>query len=521
MKQDKEKYRLLLENLPDAFAYHQVVTDNEGAPIDYIFLKINAAFEEMTGLKREKVIGKKMTEVLPEIRKSGFDLIDIYGKLALSSKPASFENYSEPLNRWYDVSVYSVKTGYFATVFHDITECKQAEEIHRQNEENYRQILENITDVIWIADKNLETIYVSPSVEIMLGESASEHMSKNLDQKLTPDSLEKVILLMQEEIEKETNPASDKKRSRLIEVEHYRADGSIIWVAMHISFLRDDAGNITGLLGITRDISEQKKVEKDLRESEMRSQALIKAIPDLLFRFNRKGVYLEAVVKDETMLHAKSHSLYQQNRLIGKTMFETLPTPIAQKLMAGINKALDSGEMQVFEYSYEAKGSKLFLEARLAPIGDIEVVSIVRDVTERKSHEAILQYIGFHDQLTGLYNRRYYENELKRLDSSREHPIAVISADIDGLKLINDTLGHSEGDNFLKTGAELLKSALRTSDILARVGGDEFAVVLPNTTLEVGQRMVERIHHKIEEHNRQKTTGPPFSMSIGLAVSEP
>ena len=148
------------------------------------------------------------------------------------------------------------------------------------------------------------------------------------------------------------------------------------------------------------------------------------------------------------------------------------------------------------------------------------MASIVRDITERKGHEDKLQYISFHDQLTGLYNRRYYENEIKRLDNSREHPIAVISADLDGLKLINETLSHSEGDKYLKTGAELLKSALRTSDILARVGGDEFAIVLPNTTREVGQRIADGIRHQIEEYNRQKTSGPPLSISIGLAVSE-
>jgi len=88
------------------------------------------------------------------------------------------------------------------------------------------------------------------------------------------------------------------------------------------------------------------------------------------------------------------------------------------------------------------------------------------------------------------------------------------------LKLINDTLGHSDGDNYLKTEAELLKSALRASDILTQVGGNEFAVVLHNTILEVGQSMVERIRHQTEEYIRQKNTCPLLSMLIGLAVNE-
>ncbi len=521
MNQEAEKYRLLLENLPDAFAYHQVVTDNEGAPADYIFLEVNAAFEEMTGLKRDKVIGKKVTDVLLGIGKSDFGWLDVYGKVSLSGKPARFESYSEPLNRWYNVCVYSDKPGYFAAVFQDITECKQKEEAYKQSENNNRQILKNIADVIFITDMNFKPNYVSPSVEVVIGESASEYMSKSLEKRLPPDSLKKAISIMQEEIEKYRNPAaSNKKRARIFELELYRADGSTVWVAMHVSFLKDDTGNISGMLGIARDISDQKKAEKELRESEMRSQALVKAIPDLLFRFNREGMYLEAVVKDEVLLHPKEREPFRQNKLIGKAMAEVLPPPIVDNFMTGIEKTLASREIQIIEYSYNSKGSEHYFEARLAPIGKTEVVSIVRDITERKSHEAKLQYISFHDQLTGLYNRRYYENELKRLDNSREHPITVISADLDELKLINDTLGHSEGDKYLKTGAELLKSALRASDILARVGGDEYAVFLPNTTLEVGQRMIERMHHKIEEYNRQKTTGPPLSMSIGLAVNE-
>ena len=521
MNQEVEKYRHLFENLPDPFAYHQVVTDKEGDPVDYIFLEVNTAFEEMIGLKRDKVIGEKVTDVLMGTGKSDCGWLDAYGKVILSGKPARFESYSEPLGRWYNVSVYSDKPSYFAAVFHDITECKQKEEAYKQSEKNNRQILKNIADVIFITDMNFKPNYVSPSVEVVIGESASEYMSKSLEKRLPPDSLKKAISIMQEEIEKDRNPAaSNKKRARIFEIELYRADGSTVWVAMHVSFLKDDKGNISGMLGIARDISDQKKAEKELRESEMRSQALVKAIPDLLFRFNREGVYLEAVVEDEVLLHPKERELFRQNRLAGNAMAEILSAPIADKLKTGIEKALASREIQIIEYSYNAKGSEHYFEARLAPIGKTEVVSIVRDITERKSHEEKLQYISFHDQLTGLYNRRYYENELKRLDGSREHPIAVISADLDGLKLINDTMGHSEGDNYLKSGAELLKGALRTSDILARVGGDEFAAVLPNTTLEVGQRMVERIRHQIEEYNWKKTTGPPFSMSIGLAVSE-
>ncbi len=632
MKSEPDKYHHLLENLPGAFAYHQVVTDKEGTPVDYIFLEINGAFEEMTGLKREKVIGKKMTAVLPGIGKSGFDWIDVYGRVALTGEPARFENYSEPLGRFYDVNAYSDRPGYFVTVFRDITEQKRTETEALESKRNLEETTQRLEYVLSltgtgfdIVDAHYNLHYVDHLWQKVYGSPVGRKCYEYFKDRDSPCETcgipralaTKQVVLSEQVLPKENNrivevhttpfqnpqgewlvaefniditerkrveqtlkesetkfrsyidnapygvfvhnekgeileanktaclmsgyseeellgmnlsqliPQTDRQQSReqnrviteqggvFLDLPHIRKDGTLRVWSVNAVKLSD-----TRFLGITQDITEKRQAEEALKESEMRSQAMVKAIPDLLFRFNREGVYLEAVVKEEEMLHTKERELFRQNRLIGKAMAEVLPPSIADNLMTGIEKTLASGEIQIFEYSYNVKGSEHYFEARLAPIGTTELVSIVRDITERKSHEAKLQYISFHDQLTGLYNRRYYENELKRLDNSREHPIAVISADLDGLKLINDTLGHLEGDNYLKTGAELLIGALRTSDILARVGGDEFAVVLPNTTLEVGQRMVERIRHQIAVYNRQKTTGLPFSMSIGLAVSE-
>ncbi len=103
----QENYQKLIQQLPTAFANHRIITDEKsGKPVDYIFLEVNNAFEEMTGLSAGNIIGKKVTEVLPGIRSSGFDWIGAYGEVAITGESINFEHWSEPLSRWYKVSAY-------------------------------------------------------------------------------------------------------------------------------------------------------------------------------------------------------------------------------------------------------------------------------------------------------------------------------------------------------------------------------------------------------------------------------
>jgi PAS domain S-box-containing protein len=159
-----DKYRLLIENMPDAFAFHQMVTDQEGYPVDYIFLEINGAFEDMTGLKREDVIGRKVTEVLPGIKKSEFNWIDSYGRVALTGETFRFESYSEQLGRWYDVSAFSDKQGYFSVVFRDITSYKKIERDLMSEQREKEIILNNLAEQIAYLDPEMRIIWANSKV---------------------------------------------------------------------------------------------------------------------------------------------------------------------------------------------------------------------------------------------------------------------------------------------------------------------------------------------------------------------
>lgn len=126
----------LLRLAPFSYAYHKLVLNDRGEAEDYIFLEVNPAFEEMTGLKRESILGKRVTEVLPGIRTGGFDWVAFYGKVALTGERQEFTQYSDPLGRWYKITAFSLQKEYFVTIFHDITfEMKNIDVLTTQKKE--------------------------------------------------------------------------------------------------------------------------------------------------------------------------------------------------------------------------------------------------------------------------------------------------------------------------------------------------------------------------------------------------
>ncbi|MCE5330350.1 HD-GYP domain-containing protein, partial [bacterium] len=126
-----------------------------------------------------------------------------------------------------------------------------------------------------------------------------------------------------------------------------------------------------------------------------------------------------------------------------------------------------------------------------------------------------IEYLSFHDKLTGLYNRAYFEEELKRLDTPRLIPISIVMGDLNGLKIINDAYGHEEGDILLKKIADILKSSFRKNDIVARWGGDEFVIILPKTDVENTNEIIERIKKSCIKNSLESM---PLSISMGVAA---
>lgn len=160
---------------------------------------------------------------------------------------------------------------------------------------------------------------------------------------------------------------------------------------------------------------------------------------------------------------------------------------------------------------------KMYIELSSGHIeyrGQVAYLVMFRDITERKQSEEKIRYLSFHDSLTGLYNRAYFEEEMKRLDTRRQLPMSIIVGDVNGLKLSNDAFGHNAGDDLLKAAAECIKKSCRKEDIISRWGGDEFVILLPTVTENNVQRVCDRIMDECERYDKL-----PFKISISLGNS--
>jgi diguanylate cyclase (GGDEF)-like protein len=143
------------------------------------------------------------------------------------------------------------------------------------------------------------------------------------------------------------------------------------------------------------------------------------------------------------------------------------------------------------------------------------IYAAARDITERKEQEKEVEYLSYHDQLTGLYNRRYMEDSLRRMDTERNYPLCIMIMDVNGLKMANDAFGHKMGDNLLITSADILKSVTRADDILCRAGGDEFMLILPNTGHDEAVAIKKRITEKAKKTLLDSIV---VSMAVGYEI---
>lgn len=230
----------------------------------------------------------------------------------------------------------------------------------------------------------------------------------------------------------------------------------------------------------------------DLAGSEEKTRALMRAIPDLIFRIGADGTVLDLVAGAGTGLGPES------GPWAGRKLPEVLPGNAAYEALRHAEVARKTGGIQMFEYDVAAEAGRRSFEARIVSIPDGESLCIARDITDRKKSEERLAYMAYHDALTGLPNRVTFGERLVRdlaRAKRRKEAVGVVLVDLDRFKEVNDTLGHDAGDHLLVAVAERLQGVVRETDTVARMSGDEFCVILPDqkdehAAVEAGRRML-------------------------------
>mgnify|MGYP002737531187 FL=1 len=227
---------------------------------------------------------------------------------------------------------------------------------------------------------------------------------------------------------------------------------------------------------------------------------------------NQSGLKILGYTSQEDLLGKNMHTQIHHSHRNGEVM------PVDQcKILKSINEGKPAYVND--EVFWRKDGSFFDVEYDSHPQQENgEIVGAVvtfNDITEKRKIEREIQYLSFHDPVTDLYNKTFFQEELKRLDVERNLPISVVVGDINGLKLTNDILGHEAGDELIRTAAQTMKEVCRADDIIARTGGDEFTVLLPSTSLQEAKKIGERIKENIEAKKINMFKG---SISIGCAM---
>jgi len=259
-----------------------------------------------------------------------------------------------------------------------------------------------------------------------------------------------------------------------------------------------------------------KKDKSDICESQM-MQALMEHITDSMYFKDLKSRCIRI-----NKACAEKYGIKDMDEAIGRTDFDFFSDEHAKQAFDLEQEIIKTGipviDIEEKE-TWQGKEDRWVSSTKMPFYDDkgkiIGTFGISRDITEKKKIEEKIKYLSFHDSLTGLYNRAYFDEELKRLDTERQLPITIVMGDVNGLKVINDAYGHEKGDLFLKKIADILKDVFRKEDIISRWGGDEFIAILPKTHAEDTKGIITRIK---EFCSQRSTIGMPLSISMGVAT---
>lgn len=500
LRAGEEQYRLLFAANPQAMWIYDCATLR--------FLEVNEAALTRYGYTRAEFLAMTILDIRPpeEVRMLRQYITTTPDEALVAS--IWRHRLKDGSLRWVDIISYPLTFDGRAArlvLSTDITERQRAEEALRESEERYRDLVENANDIIYTHDLQGNFTSINAAGLKLYGYRAEEMAGVNLRQVVDPTHLAATYARIHEKV-------TTSRRSEPYELLTRARDGRPVWVEVN-SRLMHDNGRPVGVQSIARDITERKQAETQLR---LQAAALESATHAILITDCAGTITWVNPAFTRLTGYSAADALGQNTRLL-KSGEQDAPfyENLWQTILAG---QVWHGEL----VNQRKDGSRYIEEQTITPVvnelGEItHFISIQQDITERKHSEQQLSYLASHDPLTGLPNRNALEADLERVvvRARRGQASALLFLDLDNFKLVNDTMGHTAGDQVLVTLTQVLAHHLREGDLLARLGGDEFAVLLEGTDLAYARLIAERMLEAVDAHH---FTLEGRSFDLGLSI---
>jgi diguanylate cyclase (GGDEF)-like protein/PAS domain S-box-containing protein len=396
----------------------------------------------------------------------------------------------------------------------DTSERHAAERALRKSEAMYRNLVETSNDLIWSVDAAGRWTYLSPAAARRIyGCPADELLGHQVGELLAPELFERDLAVFRRILGGEA--------AFSYETRHLRRDGSAVDLAINAVPLRDAAGAVVGATGTARDITAEKAVAAAQFENVEKLRLAVEAAELEYWEWDRAT---------GSMHFGRAPGTPEPDgRRIGfENWLKRVHEEDRERCRAASLATQQRGEPYQIDFRVAAASGDLrWMHSRGKPIldanGDVaRVIGVSQDITERKRQEEEARFLAYHDTLTGLPNRRLLDDRLRQaifLAQRRDARVAVMVVDLDRFKQVNDALGHRAGDAVLREAAHRLAGCVRKADTLARHGGDEFVVVIPDLAQDGDCQVVaEKILRALEPPFRVDGRDFPIGASIGISL---